>query len=113
MSLLSSWLRLGGPTAKTDPCPCASHDSLAIVEKAEILHDQLLDARAEKVQWFVQTIIETHSDLLELPHYRPGNAINHLLGNLVSVCSEIHDREIVDKVTPSYTLPLSSFPNRD
>ncbi len=106
MSLLSSWLRLGSPTAKTDPCPCSSHDSLAIVEKAEILHDQLLDARAEKVQWLVQTIIETHSGLLKLPHYRPGNAINHLLGNLVSVCSEIHDRDIVDKVTSFLGSPL-------
>lgn len=98
MSLLSSWLRLGGPTAKLDPCPCASHDSLAIVEKADVLQDQLLDARAEKVQWLVQTIVGTHSELLALPHFRPGQAINQLLGNLVSVCSEIHDRNIVDKV---------------
>ncbi|EAQ85681.1 hypothetical protein CHGG_06934 [Chaetomium globosum CBS 148.51] len=81
-----------------EPCPCASHDSLAIVEKADILHDQLADARTEKVQWLVRTIVETHSDLLKLPHFRPGNAINKLLGNLVSVCSEIHDREVVDRV---------------
>jgi len=98
MSLLASWLRLGSPTAKMDPCPCASHDSLAIVEKADVLRDQLLDSRAEKIQWLVQTIIETHSGLLDLPHFRPGNAINQFLGNLVSVCSEIHDRDIVDKV---------------
>ena len=83
-----------------EPCPCASHDSLAIVEKADILHDQLADARAGKVQWLVRTIVETHSDLLKLPHFRPGNAINKLLGNLVSVCSEIHDREVVDRVPP-------------
>ena len=112
MSLLSSWLRLGGPTAKTDPCPCASHDSLAIVEKAEILHEQLLEARAEKVQWLVQTIVEPHSNLLELPHYRPGKAINHLLGNLVSVCSEIHDRDIVDKVTSLLDSPLMLIPGQ-
>jgi hypothetical protein len=83
-----------------EPCPCTSHDSLAIVEKTDILHDQLADARAEKVQWLVRSIVETHSDLLKLPHFRPGNAINKLLGNLVSVCSEIHDREVVDRVPP-------------
>jgi hypothetical protein len=104
MSLLSSWLRLGSPTAKTSPCPCPSHDSLAIVEKADVLRDQLVDAKAEKVQWLVQTIIETHSDLLKLPHYRPGPAINNLLGNLVSVCSEIHDRDIVARVTSLLSL---------
>ncbi len=98
MSLLSSWLRLGSPTAKTNPCPCLSHDSLAIVEKADVLRDQLVDARTEKVHWLVQTVIETHSDLLKLPHCRPGQAINRLLGNLVSVCSEIHDRDIVARV---------------
>ncbi|KAH6840607.1 Nicotianamine synthase [Chaetomium sp. MPI-CAGE-AT-0009] len=81
-----------------EPCPCASHDSLAIVEKADILKDQLADARAEKVQGLVRSIVETHSDLLKLPHLRPGDAINKLLGNLVSVCSEIHDREVVDRV---------------
>jgi hypothetical protein len=81
-----------------DPYPCASHESLAIVEKADILRNRLVDSRAEKVQWLVQTVVETHSELLKLPHFRPGNAINQLLGNLVSVCSEIHDRDIVDKV---------------
>jgi hypothetical protein len=99
MSLLASWLRLvTSPTAKMDPCPCASHDSIAIVEKADVLHDELEDKRAEKVRWLVQTVVETQADLLKLPHFRPGKAINQLLGNLVSVCSEIHDREIVDKV---------------
>src|SRR5690242_3286527 len=101
MSLLTSWLRFGfgSPAAKTDPCPCASHDSIAIVEKADVLHDQLADSRAEKVQWLVQSVVETHSALLELPHFRPGKAINQLLGNLVTVCSEIYDSDIVDKVT--------------
>lgn len=99
MPLLTSWLRLGDPTAKMDPCPCpASHDSLAMVEKADILRGQLVDSRADKVQWLVQTVVETHLELLKLPHLRPGNAINQLLGNLVSVCSEIHDRDTVDKV---------------
>jgi hypothetical protein len=102
MSLLTSWLRLGSPTTKMDPCPCASHDSLAIVEKADILRDQRADSRAEKVRWLVQSVVKTHSELLKLPHFRPGDAINQLLGNLVSVCSEIHDRDIVDKV-PSTT----------
>lgn len=101
MTLLTSWLRLGNPTAKMDPCPCVSHDSLAIVEKADIP----VDSRAEKVQWLVQTVVETHSGLLKLPHFRPGDAINQLLGNLVSVCSEIHDRDIVDKVTIHFPGP--------
>lgn len=98
MPLLASWFRLGSPTSKMDPCPCPSHDSIAIVEKAEVLQDQLVDARAEKVHWLVQTVVQTHAELLKLPNLRPGKAINQLLGNLVSVCSEIHDRDIVEKV---------------
>jgi hypothetical protein len=103
MSLLTSWLRPGDLAAKTEPCPCASHDSLDIVEKADVLRDQLADARDKKVQWLVQTVVETHSKLLELPHYRPAKAINQLLGNLVSVCSEIHDRDVVEKVRLFHT----------
>ncbi|KAK4121253.1 Nicotianamine synthase [Parathielavia appendiculata] len=98
MPLFASWLRLASPTAKMDARPCASHDSIAIVEKPDALHAQLADSRAEKVRWLVQSIVETHAQLLKLPHFRPGKAINHLLGNLVAVCSEIHDRDIVDKV---------------
>ncbi|KAL2145826.1 hypothetical protein VTI28DRAFT_6123 [Corynascus sepedonium] len=112
MALLSSWLRLSSPkTTKMDPCPCASHDSLAIVEKADILRDQLADSTSKNVQWLVQQIIETHSQLLKLPHLRPGKAINQLLGNLVSVCSEIHDQEVVDKVltNPSVQAILPSL----
>lgn len=97
MSLLSSFLRLGGPTGKMEPCPCASHDSLTIVEKADVLQDQLADARSEKVQRLVRSITETHSELLKLPHLRPGKTINRLLGNLVSICSEIYDRDTVEK----------------
>ncbi len=98
MSLLSSWRRLASPTPKIDPCPCPSHDDLAIIEKADVLNSQLADSRADKVQRLVHTIVETHSDLLKLDHFRPGNPINQLLGNLVSVCSEIYDRDIVDQV---------------
>jgi hypothetical protein len=55
------------------------------------------------VGWLVQTVVQTHAELLKLPNLRPGKAINQLLGNLVSVCSEIHDRDIVEKVThPSH-----------
>ena len=81
-----------------DPCPCESHDSLTIVEKAEVLQDQLADTKSQKSQSLVRTIIQTHSELLELPNFRPGPSINQLLGNLVSICSEIYDRDIVDKV---------------
>ncbi|KAL2130457.1 hypothetical protein VTI74DRAFT_6368 [Chaetomium olivicolor] len=98
MSLLTSWFRLGSTPGKTDPCPCPSHDSLAIVEKADILHDEFEVTQSKKVQFLVQTITETHAKLLELPNLRPGNSINQLLGNLVSVCSEIYDRDVVDRV---------------
>ncbi|GAB1315218.1 Nicotianamine synthase [Madurella fahalii] len=98
MSLLSSFLRLGGPPRKMDSSPCAFQDSLTIVEKADVVQDQLADARSEKIQRLVRSIADTHSELLKLPHLRPGKAINKLLGNLVSICSEIHDRGIVDKV---------------
>lgn len=98
MSLLVSWLRLASPTSKMDPCPYPSQDSIAIVEKADVLRDELLDSKSAKAQSLVQTIVETHSELLKLPDLRPGKAINHLLGNLVSVCSEIHDRDIVQAV---------------
>lgn len=98
MSLLSSLLRLGGPPKTMDPCPCAFQDSLTIVEKADVLQDQLADARSEKAQWLVRSIVDTHAELLKLPHLRPGKAINQLLGDLVSICSEIHDRAIVEKV---------------
>ncbi|KAK4104458.1 Nicotianamine synthase [Parathielavia hyrcaniae] len=112
MSLLASRLRLASPTAKMDPCPCASHDSIAIVEKkADVLRAQVTDSRAEKVRWLVQSVVETHAQLLQLPHFRPGKAINHLLGNLVAVCSEIHDRDTVDKVIshPSVQAVLPSL----
>ncbi|KAK3307862.1 Nicotianamine synthase [Chaetomium strumarium] len=111
MPLLASWFRLGSPTSKMDPCPCPSHDSIAIVEKAEVLQDQLVDARSEKVHWLVQTVVQTHAELLKLPNLRPGKAINQLLGNLVSVCSEIHDRDIIEKVLshPSINALLPSL----
>ncbi|KAL2192127.1 Nicotianamine synthase [Thermothelomyces heterothallicus CBS 203.75] len=111
MSLLTSWLRLGSPKTKMDPCPCASHDSLAIVEKADILRDQLADSTRKQVQWLVQRIVETHAELLRLPHLRPGKVINQLLGNLVSVCSDIYDQEVVDKVlsNPSVKAILPSL----
>ncbi|KAK4235197.1 putative nicotianamine synthase [Achaetomium macrosporum] len=98
MPQLASWFRLGSPTSKMDPCPCPSGDSIAIVEKADVLQDQLADARSEKVRWLVQTVTQTHAELLKLPNLRPGKAINQLLGNLVSVCSEIHDRDTVEQV---------------
>ncbi|KAL2021844.1 hypothetical protein VTK56DRAFT_6618 [Thermocarpiscus australiensis] len=81
-----------------DPCPCDSPDSIAIVEKADVLQSQLADARAEKIQWLVRSIIETHSELAKLPNFRPGKTINRLLGDLVSICSEIHDRHTVEEV---------------
>ncbi|KAK3906178.1 putative nicotianamine synthase [Staphylotrichum tortipilum] len=111
MSLLSSWRRLASPTPKMDPCPCPSHDDIAIVEKADVLNAQLVDSRADKVQHLVHTIVETHSDLLKLAHFRPGNPINQLLGNLVSVCAEIYDRDIVDQVLshPSVQAVLPSL----
>ncbi|SPQ20860.1 14b1815c-b390-4f59-8ecf-722ee587f229 [Thermothielavioides terrestris] len=101
MSLLASWLRrlrLGSSRSTVDPCPCQSHDSIAIVEKADLLPDQSLESRSEEVQRLVRAIADTHAELLTLPDLRPGKAINHLLGNLVSVCSEIHDRDVVEKV---------------
>lgn len=101
MSLLPSWLRLGSPHTKMDPCPCASHDSLTIIEKAELLQDQLVDAKSQKVQWLVETIAGTHAELLKLPDLKPGKAINQLLGNLVTICSEIYDRDVVDNVKPA------------
>ncbi|KAK0708826.1 Nicotianamine synthase [Apiosordaria backusii] len=102
MPLLASWLGIGSPTKKLDTYPRSSHDSLTIVEKADILQSQQTDAREEKAHWLVQSIVNTHTELLKLPHLRPGPAINKLLGNLVSICSEIHDQEIVNKaVLPS------------
>ncbi|KAJ4302433.1 hypothetical protein N0V88_002577 [Collariella sp. IMI 366227] len=111
MSLLTSWLRFGSPTSKLDPCPCPSHESVTIVEKGEILHDEVLDAQSKKVHFLAQTITETHAKLLELPNLRPGNSINQLLGNLVSVCSEIFSKDIVDKVLshPSVQAALPSL----
>ncbi|AEO57122.1 hypothetical protein MYCTH_2302937 [Thermothelomyces thermophilus ATCC 42464] len=111
MSLLTSWLRLGSPKMKMDPCPCASHNSLAIVEKADILRDQLADSTSKQAQWLVQRIVETHAELLRLPHLRPGKVINQLLGNLVSACSDIYDQEVVDKVlsNPSVKAILPSL----
>lgn len=114
MSVLPAWLRFGSssiattqPTIKTDrdeayvsssSSPSSSQASIAIVEKADIINSQIADTKAEKAQWIVQTVVDTHAKLLELPHLRPDPAINQLLGNLVSVCSEIHDQEIVNKV---------------
>ncbi|KAK4174246.1 putative nicotianamine synthase [Triangularia setosa] len=98
MPLLASWLGIGSATKKLDAYPRSSHDSLTIVEKADILQCQEADAREEKVQLLVRSIVNTHTELLKLPHLRPAPTINKLLGNLVSVCSEIHDQEIVDKV---------------
>ncbi|KAK4224254.1 putative nicotianamine synthase [Podospora fimiseda] len=109
--LLPAWLRLGGSNGSSsaitasckakNPSPSSSSSSITIVDKDEIIINQLSDAKEEKVQWIVQTVVETHSKLLELPHLRPDDAINQLLGNLVSVCSEIHDQEIVNKVLSS------------
>lgn len=98
MSLLLSWLRLRSSPSKGNPCPCVSHDSITIVEKADVLKDQLADARSQRARRLVQSILDIHSQLLKLPHYRPGKPINQLLTNLVSLCSEIYDREVVDKV---------------
>lgn len=102
-SLLAAWLGLGSPVAKEGPCPCPgpSNDSCMIVEKADDLREELVGIRRKKVQRIICCIIETHSDLLKLPHLRPGKIINQLLGNLVSVCSEIHDHDTVAKVIRS------------
>ena len=121
MSVLPAWLRFGSPTIlttqptiKTDPdeayvssssSPSSSQASIAIVEKADIINSQIADAKAEKAQCIVQTVVDTHSKLLELPHLRPDPVINQLLGNLVSVCSEIHDQEIVNNVGTNHSPP--------
>ncbi|KAK3681381.1 Nicotianamine synthase [Podospora appendiculata] len=88
------------------PCHCdsrRSHDSIAIIEKSEVLCAQIEaeGANMGAVQQIVQTIIDTHSALVKLPDLNPGDSINKLLGNLVSVCSEIHDQATVDKVLES------------
>ncbi|KAL2269207.1 hypothetical protein VTJ83DRAFT_4053 [Remersonia thermophila] len=98
MSLLPSWLRLGSPTKKMEPCPCVSHDSIDMVEKEDILRDQKAEERASQAQSLVRRIVDTHSNLVRLPHLRPGKIINKLLGDLVAVCSDIYDREVVDAV---------------
>ncbi|KAK4201494.1 putative nicotianamine synthase [Triangularia verruculosa] len=98
MPLLASWLGIVSPTKKLDKYPRSSHDSLTIIEKADIVQSQKADAREKKLQQLVRSIVDTHTELITLPHLRPAPAINKLLGNLVSICSEIHDQEIVDKV---------------
>ncbi|KAK3996648.1 putative nicotianamine synthase [Cladorrhinum sp. PSN332] len=107
--LLPAWLRFGGSgsssaitACKGKPTsPSSSSSSITIVEKDDIITSELADAKEEKVQWIIQSIVDTHSNLLKLPHLRPDHAINQLLGNLVTICSEIHDQEIVTKVLNS------------
>ncbi|KAK4162697.1 putative nicotianamine synthase [Cladorrhinum sp. PSN259] len=102
--LLPTWLRFGGGSTSTITCkaktasPSSSQSSITIVEKDDIISSELADARDEKVRFIVQTIVDTHSKLLQLPHLRPDDAINQLLGKLVSICSEIHDQDIVTQV---------------
>ncbi|KAK3370391.1 Nicotianamine synthase [Podospora didyma] len=98
MSLLS-WLGLGPISAKDDTrCLCPSQESIAIIEKAEAAVNQLEDIKTQKVHSLAQIIITTHSQLLTLSHHRPDKVINDLLGNLVAVCSEIHDQDTVRQV---------------
>ena len=99
MSLLASLWRLGSPPSKPHPCcPCDSHDSLTIVEKAELLQDELADAKSQKARSLVQSIVSTHAELLKLKDLRPGKTINRLLGDLVTLCSDIYDQDIVNQV---------------
>ena len=98
MSLLT-WLGLGPINPKSDaPCLCTSEESITIIEKAEVVVHQLEEIKMQKVQSLAQIIITTHSELLTLPHHRPDKAINGLLGNLVAVCSQIHDQDTVRQV---------------
>ncbi|KAK3939644.1 putative nicotianamine synthase [Diplogelasinospora grovesii] len=99
MSSLIAWLGLGR-RANLAKCLCDSDsgDSITIVEKAEVIRSQVEDAKSQTAQKLVQSIIATHMELLELPHFRPGKTIDELLGNLVSLCCQIHDQEIVRQV---------------
>ena len=108
MSLLAAWLGLGSFATKASACSTLPSESITTAEKTDELREQLVvDPRIGNVQRLVRTIVDTHSELLKLPHLRPGKVINQLLGNLVTVCSEIHDRDTVAKVIE--TTPLDTF----
>ncbi|KAK3365618.1 Nicotianamine synthase [Lasiosphaeria ovina] len=101
MVFLLSCLGLGPIKPSRDappPCLCDSQDSITIVEKVEVIQTQREKTNMDKVQSLVQTITETHARLLKLPDLGPGKEINELLGNLVEVCSEIHDQDTVQQV---------------
>jgi nicotianamine synthase len=68
---------------------------MTIVDHADVAKCDLEHARCETVKRVAGAILQTHSALLELSDLRPGHATNQLLGNLVSLCTQIHDADTV------------------
>ncbi|KAK0720949.1 Nicotianamine synthase [Lasiosphaeris hirsuta] len=108
MSFLFSWmgLRPKAPTTQPPACPrTQSQESITIIEKDDIVAWQKMDAKKEAAISIANTVVATHTELCKLTSYAPGETINSLLGNLVSVCSQIHGTEVLDNADLQAVLP--------
>lgn len=57
--------------------------------------DITIQLKAERI---IQKLLKTHVLLRELPDLHPGDDVNGILSGLVSLCSQIHDREVIKLV---------------
>ncbi|KAK3358840.1 Nicotianamine synthase [Lasiosphaeria hispida] len=101
MSFFLSWLGLRPKAQITQPPAylCTqSQESITIIEKEDVTAWQKMDAQKEAAIGIANTVVATHTELCKLTSYAPGETINRLLGNLVSVCSQIHETDVVQEV---------------
>ncbi|KAK5660044.1 hypothetical protein OQA88_13513 [Cercophora sp. LCS_1] len=107
MSFLLSWLGLRFSQVPARPrLSChqnlPSMDSVSVIDKEEVTMAQKLEAREQQAQaiakGIVGEIVDTHTELMTLTTFEPGEKVNRLLGNLVRLCSATYDRKTVELV---------------
>jgi len=87
------------PLTQSAPSPYDSQDSITITEKQGISKSQPKKIEMSPVaEAICDKVVETHRQLLELGNYEPGEKINKLLGELVPLCTQTLDRNIVQQV---------------
>ena len=103
---LSTWFRTKAKAKrKAESCTTASQDSVTVVEKTDgnrpnssLNKLDCDDDGSDNAQAIRRDIIQTYLELTELPSYEPGETVNRLLSNLVSLCSGIHDQATIKRV---------------
>jgi hypothetical protein len=97
MPRILSWLGLNGRPV-LEQRVYESHDSITVLEKEKIAKIELENAKRDEIQKITETILQAYTILLK-SDLRPSEATNKLFGQLVSLCTQIHDLDTVQEVS--------------